>query len=169
MLLVDDDLVFRNRLGKAMRSRGFEVLEAGNVEDAYRTAESFLPDFAVVDLRMPGSTGLTLIEKLAHLKPQMKILMLTAFGSISTAVEAVKQGATNYLTKPVDADSVLAGLLGETPSIAKEGDLIPSLSEVEWEHIQRVLQEVDGNVTQAARLLGMHRRSLQRKLAKTPQ
>ncbi|MDH5491913.1 MAG: response regulator, partial [Myxococcales bacterium] len=129
------------------------------------------PEHALVDLRMPGRSGLELVQELHALDPTTKIVVLTGYGSIATAIEAVRLGATHYLTKPADVDEILAAFErrdlppGELPEVPAEA---PSLARVEWEHINRVLTECGGNVSQAARRLGIHRRSLQRKLSKYP-
>jgi len=123
------------------------------------------PDWAVVDLRMPGESGLELISYLMGKFPEIEVIMLTGYGSIPTAVDAVHRGAKNYLTKPVDADEILAAFEGEEAEKKAEGN-VPSLALVEWEYIQRVLADCQGNISEAARRLGIHRRSLQRKLLK---
>jgi two-component system response regulator RegA len=165
LLLVDDDEVFRTRLGRAMTERGFHVTLAANAEEALAaTAEA--PEYAVIDLRMPGRTGLELLQALRERDPNTRVVMLTGYGSIPTAVEATKRGATAYLTKPADADEVLRALLGqESPVPVGE---TPSLARAEWEYIHKVLADCGDNVSEAARRLGLHRRSLQRKLQKYP-
>jgi two-component system response regulator RegA len=168
VLVVDDDDTFRTRLGKAFQDRGFEVRTAPSAEFAIRLARQDSPEFAVVDLRMPGASGLEVVRELHAIDPATAIVMLTGYGSIATAVEAVRAGAVHYLSKPVDIDQILAAFEGKaTPDV--DGDHgVPSLARVEWEHIQRVLSDCDGNISRAARLLGLHRRSLQRKLSKDP-
>jgi two-component system response regulator RegA len=168
VLVVDDDDVFRTRLGKAFQDRGFEVRMAHCAAEAMRLAQQDSPEFAVVDLRMPDATGLELVRELHRIDPASVIVMLTGYGSIATAVEAVRLGAVHYLSKPVDVDQILAAFDGKSPQIHAAPDSVPSLARVEWEHIQRVLSDCDGNISQAARLLGLHRRSLQRKLSKDP-
>jgi two-component system response regulator RegA len=169
LLLVDDDDVFRQVLARAMIKRGFEVVTAANVDDAIPLAEKHLPRFAVVDLKMPGPNGLVLVEKLKQLNNEMRIVMLTGYASVATAVEAIKLGATHYLPKPADADDIIAALgRDEGDADIETPDAVMSVSRVEWEHIQRVLNEHDGNISAAARSLNMHRRTLQRKLAKKP-
>ena len=168
VLVVDDDDVFRTRLGKAFQDRGFEVRTALSAEQAIRLARQDSPEFAVVDLRMPGASGLDVVRELHGIDPATAIVMLTGYGSIATAVEAVRAGAVHYLSKPVDIDQILAAFEGKAaPDAGGEGG-VPSLARVEWEHIQRVLSDCDGNISRAARLLGLHRRSLQRKLSKDP-
>lgn len=166
LLIVDDDDAFRDRLVRAMRDRGFEASGAGSHAEAMQQARLESPELAVVDLRLPGESGLAIVRDLKALDPATTIVVLTGYGSIATAVESMKLGATGYLTKPADADQIVASLDG-MPS-APELATAPSLARVEWEHIQRVLADCDGNVSQAARTLGIHRRSLQRKLAKHP-
>jgi two-component system response regulator RegA len=168
VLVVDDDDVFRTRLGKAFQDRGFEVRTAPSAEHAIRLARQDSPEFAVVDLRMPGASGLDVVRELHAIDPATAIVMLTGYGSIATAVEAVRAGALHYLSKPVDIDQILAAFEGKTAPDAGGEVCVPSLARVEWEHIQRVLSDCDGNISRAARLLGLHRRSLQRKLSKDP-
>lgn len=167
LLLVDDDEVWRTRLAKALEARGFQVTTAASAEEAEALTES--PEYAVLDLRMPGKSGLQLLESLRAKDPNTRALMLTGYGSIPTAVQATKLGAISYLTKPVDADDVTRALLGEeAPAEAKVNVETPSLARAEWEHINRVLADCDNNISEAARRLGLHRRSLQRKLQKYP-
>lgn len=148
-----------------MEERGFVVSTAASVDDALTQVQE-APEYAVVDLRMPGRSGLELVKALKEQDPATQVLMLTGYGSIATAVEATKLGAVGYLTKPADADDVLQALTGQLPP----GDLneTPSLARAEWEYIQRVLAACGDNISQAARQLGIHRRSLQRKLHKYP-
>jgi two-component system response regulator RegA len=169
LLLVDDDAVFRTRLASAIEKRGYQVIQAHDSESAMVAAAAHRPMRAVVDLRMPGKSGLDLVGMLHQKDPEMQILVLTGFGSIATAVESVRRGAMDYLNKPVDADQILAAFERdpEHSTVAVPEDP-PSLAKVEWEHIHRILTECNGNITQAARKLGLHRRSLQRKLAKLP-
>lgn len=169
LLLVDDDSTFCDVMSKAMRRRGYLVTVAHNVATAIAFGEEQLPDYALVDLKMPGKTGLRLIQHLHDMKPEMRIVMLTGFASIATAVEAIKLGATNYLSKPANADEVALALnkVGSMCSVSLPNSPF-TVKQVEWEHIQRVLMEHDGNITAAARALNMHRRSLQRKLARNP-
>jgi two-component system, response regulator RegA len=166
VLVVDDDDVFRSRLGKAFQDRGFEVRLARGATEAVRLAHHDSPEYAVVDLRMPDASGLEVVRELHAIDPASVIVMLTGYGSIATAVEAVRLGAVHYLSKPVDIDQILLAFEGKSTQEAGTG--VPSLARVEWEHIQRVLNDCDGNISQAARLLGLHRRSLQRKLSKDP-
>ncbi len=178
MLLVDDDDVFRKRLARAMTGRGYAVREAGTVEGATRAARDDSPELALVDMRLPssapqGASGLDVVRALKEIDPTTNVVVLTGYGSIATALEAVRLGATHYLTKPVDVDEILAAFARRdapnTPFVDDRADEhVPSLARVEWEHIQRVLTDCQGNVSKAARLLGVHRRSLQRKLGKMP-
>ena len=173
LLLVDDDAVFRARLARALRERGLFVREAGNVEEALALAHVESPEWAVVDLRMPGASGLVALEGLRSIDPTTRVVVLTGYGSIANAVAAMKLGAAHYLSKPVDADQLLACFQDDTSAVTSSRDAststhTPSLARVEWEHIHQVLATVDGNISQAARLLGLHRRSLQRKLEKFP-
>ncbi len=168
VLVVDDDDVFRTRLGKAFQDRGFDVRTAHSAAEAIRLAQQESPEFAVVDLRMPGASGLDVVRELHAIDPATVMVMLTGYGSIATAVEAVRAGALHYLSKPVDIEQILAAFEGKTATSAAGSSEVPSLARVEWEHIQRVLSDCDGNISQAARLLGLHRRSLQRKLSKDP-
>lgn len=168
ILVVDDDDVFRTRLGKAFQDRGFEVRTAASADQAIILARQDSPEFAVVDLRMPGASGLDVVRELHAIDPATAIVMLTGYGSIATAVEAVRAGAVHYLSKPVDVDQILAAFEGKAAPDTGGEVGVPSLARVEWEHIQRVLSDCDGNISRAARLLGLHRRSLQRKLSKDP-
>jgi two-component system response regulator RegA len=168
ILLVDDDEVLRERLAQAMRERGYEVRTAGSAEEALREAQRDSPEMAVLDLRMPGVNGLELLKELRKHDPSTRVLMLTGYGSIATAVQAVREGAVGYLPKPADADEILAALNGADTTKRVLGMETPSLARAEWEHIQRVLSDCGGNISEAARRLGIHRRSLQRKLHKYP-
>lgn len=170
VLVVDDDDTFRERLVRAFRERGYDAVGAPDGAAAVAHAERESPEYAVVDLRMPGAPGLEVVKRLKALDAATQVVVLTGYGSIATAVEAVRQGATHYLTKPADLDDILAALTRDEAGAAPPGvpSEAPSLARVEWEHINRVLLECDGNISQAARVLGLHRRSLQRKLAKRP-
>ncbi len=169
MLLVDDSDEFRERLARAFSDRGYEVRTAANYDEALLQVRRQVPHRAVIDLRMPGRSGLELVRDLKELAPSIELLVLSGFGSIATAVDAVRLGATNFLTKPADADDILAGFergnaeVNVPPATAHE---VPSLARAEWEHIHRVLADCGGNISEASRRLGIHRRSLQRKLRK---
>jgi two-component system response regulator RegA len=167
LLLVDDDDVYRERLAKAVAARGYDVRSARDAESAAALAEADSPELAVLDLRMPGESGLDLLRRLIVIDPTTRVLMLTGYGSIATALEAVRLGAVNYLTKPADVDEILAAFNPEAQAGESSVDPeTPSLARVEWEHIQRVLNDCGGNLSEAARRLGMHRRSLQRKASR---
>jgi len=171
ILLVDDDEVFRKRLARAMEQRGFEVRTAASADEGVRYANEDSPELAVVDLRMPGRSGLELVRDLKAIDPATKVVVLTGYGSIATATEAMRLGATHYLPKPADADEILAAFKkDEVPPLEaiETGTEAPSLARAEWEHINRVLTDTGGNISEAARRLGIHRRSLQRKLQKYP-
>jgi two-component system response regulator RegA len=170
VLIVEDDAVLRARLARALRDRGLEVREAKDGAAALALAREDPPEHAVVDLRMPGLSGLDVVQGLKAIDPSTRIVVLTGYGSIATALEAVRLGAVDYLSKPADADQILAALGRDDAATAPAPDeaVTPSLARVEWEHINRVLADCGGNVSQAARLLGIHRRSLQRKLSKFP-
>ena len=164
ILLIDDDSVFREALGRSLRRRGHEVTGAESPEAVAR-CRHFQPEAILLDLKMPGESGLVLLPQLAETVPGARIVMLTGYGSIASALEAVRTGAHDYLTKPADADQIEAALSGRTRNA---GIAVPSLDRVEWEHLQRTLADCENNISRAARLLGIDRRSLQRKLAKYP-
>jgi len=168
VLLVEDDERFRERLGRALTARGCDVRAVASVDEAMAAAQQESPELAVVDLKRPIGSGLDVVRGLHAIDPTTRIVVLTGYGSIATALESVKLGATHYLTKPVDADQVLAAFEGRAVPQGPPTVGVPSLARVEWEHIQRILNDCDGNISQAARLLGIHRRSLQRKLSKFP-
>jgi two-component system response regulator RegA len=169
LLLVDDDEAFRQVLGRALERRGFAVSITEDAERAMLMAAQQPPEYAVVDLKMPGASGLALIERLIELDAETRIVMLTGYASITTAVEAIKLGAVHYLAKPVDADQVVAAFARTSGDAGIEVTDQPlSVDRLEWEHIQRVLSENDNNVSATARALQMHRRTLQRKLGKRP-
>lgn len=169
LLLVDDDPTFTRVMARAMTRRGFQVSVASSAEEGLALAQEVHPDYAVLDLKMEGDSGLVLLPKLLEIDAEMRVLILTGYSSIATAVEAIKRGACNYLCKPADADDVLAALLSEhvdLDSLVPENPM--SVDRLQWEHIQRVLSEHNGNISATARALGMHRRTLQRKLQKRP-
>lgn len=169
-LVVDDDERFRERLAKSLRLRGYTVFTAGNHQEALHLAEQHLPTHATVDLRLPEAHGLDILRDLRARVPQIRIVVLTGYGSIATTVEAMRLGAIDYLTKPTDTDRILAAFnMEQQPDLNQDDNFtIPSLARLEWEHIERVLRECNGNISMAARVLGMHRRTLQYKLAKFP-
>lgn len=167
LLVVDDDETFRTRLVRALAARGFVVSGAATYDEAMERAHQESPEYAVVDLKLPGRSGLDVVRDLKALDSTTTVIVLTGYGSIATAVQSVKLGAHTYLTKPVDADQIVAAF-GSEPDEEAPSPAVQPLARVEWEHIQRVLADCDGNVSQAARLLGIHRRSLQRKLLKYP-
>ena len=166
LLIVDDDDPFRNRLGRAMESKGFEVSLAKSVEEGLISARKSPPGFAVVDLRLLDGNGLDVIEEIHKLKPDSRVVMLTGYGNLPTAVSAVKAGAIDYLAKPADAEDVEAALLAEPNSKAQPPENPMSADRVKWEHIQRVFELCNRNVSETARRLKMHRRTLQRILSK---
>ncbi len=169
VLLVDDDPVFLQVLGRSMQKRGFDVITSPGIEDAIKQARESRPAMAVVDLKLQGESGLDLIPQLVELDADMNIVVLTGYSSIATAVTAIKRGASDYLSKPVTASDVIRALKGEMSGDLAPEDFSPmSVERVEWEHIQKVLKENDGNISATARSLGMYRRTLQRKLAKKP-
>lgn len=165
LLIVDDDAAFRERLVRAMRDRGYEATGVPDRRSALDAARDDSPELALVDLRLPGESGLAVVRDLKALDASTVVVVLTGYGSIATAVESIKLGAASYLTKPADADQIVAAFDGTQPHADAQA---PSLARVEWEHIQRILSDCGGNVSQAARVLGIHRRSLQRKLSKHP-
>jgi two-component system, response regulator RegA len=183
IMVVDDDSTFRDRLVAALGARNFNATGSSSPAEGLELAKKFMPDRAVVDLRMPGGSGLDLVSDLMNINPEIDIVVLTGYGSIATALEATRRGAVDYLTKPADADQILTAFekAGDKPLLPPpegghaEGQATQSpnhsaasLARVEWEHIQRVLTDCNNNISQAARVLRIHRRSLQRKLSKYP-
>ena len=172
ILVIDDDETFNTVLRRALDRRGFVVRGALDAESAFTMARSEPPDAVVLDLNLGSSSGLQLIRPLLDIAPNCRIIVLTGYASITTAVEAIKLGATQYFAKPIEVDAIVA--VFETPEeVESEGEVIPpsdplSVGRLEWEHIQRVLHEHEGNISATARALKMHRRTLQRKLAKRP-
>ena len=169
LLIVDDDVTLCIVLQNAMQKRGFDTRVAHDVESAVVLAKEDPPEYAIIDLSMPGESGLTLISRLKEIDAHTRMVVLTGYASVATAVEAIKLGAIHYLAKPADADEILHSFHRD------EGDSkipIPtrplSVARLEWEHIQKVLAECDGNISETARRLNMHRRTLQRKLNKRP-
>ncbi len=167
LLLVDDDEVFLRRLARAMERRGFAVETATSVVAGKAIAQARPPAYAVIDLRLEDGNGLDVVEALRAAREEARIVVLTGYGAIATAVAAVKIGATDYLSKPADANEVVRALLSDTSEILPEPPENPmSADRVRWEHIQRVFEQCDRNVSETARRLSMHRRTLQRILAK---
>jgi len=168
-LIVDDNELLRNRLAEAITERGYQTRTARDYDEAVQAAREHPPELAVIDLKMPGLSGLDLLRTLREISPETKAVVCTGFGSIANAVEAIHAGAVNYVTKPADADEILAAFRksDEAEREATEVDYQPvTLAEAEWEYIQQVLADCNGNISKAARLLGIERRTLQRKLKK---
>jgi two-component system, response regulator RegA len=165
LLLLDDDAALRNRLGRALESRGFQTTLVESVTEALTAVKNGAPAFAVLDMRLEDGTGLKVVEALRDARPDSRIVMLTGYGNIATAVAAVKAGAVDYLSKPADADDVAKALLAQGGSPAPPDNPM-SADRVRWEHIQRVYELCGHNVSETARRLNMHRRTLQRILAK---
>ncbi|MDB5468743.1 MAG: hypothetical protein JWR84_303 [Caulobacter sp.] len=166
LLVLDDDAPLRTRLGRALEQRGFEVTLAGSVAEGIAAIRAHAPAYAVVDLKLDDGSGLKAVETIREVRPESRVVMLTGYGNIATAVAAVKAGAIDYLAKPADADDVVRALLaqaGETPAPPEKP---MSADRVRWEHIQRVYELCNHNVSETARRLSMHRRTLQRILAK---
>ena len=166
LLILDDDAPLRGRLRRAMEVRGFDVIDAGTVQEGVEMVHKTPPAFAILDMKLDDGTGLTLVQELRKKRPDCRVVMLTGFGNIATAVAAVKAGALDYLPKPADPDQITAAL-------TQSGDEMPpppqdpmSADRVRWEHIQRVYEQCGRNVSETARRLRMHRRTLQRILSK---
>jgi two-component system response regulator RegA len=173
ILIVDDNFSLREQLSRAFRRRGYDVATAVDYDSAMELAKQHTFDQAVLDLRMPGPSGLDLLRDLRALQPEVKAVILTGFGSIANTVEAIRLGAVNYVPKPANADDIIAAFgpnkqpsTIDPPTVATRPESTPSLAQAEWEHIQRVLNDCHGNISQAALRLGITRRSLQRKLRK---
>jgi len=169
LLLVDDDIDYCEVLGSALRKRDYQVAVAHNLADALQLAGELEPEYAVVDLRIGTESGLELVKQLSALDENTRIVMLTGYASVATAVESIKLGAVHYLTKPATVDDIISALhrdQGDSSVPPAESPL--SVRRLEWEHLQKVLTEHGGNISAAARALNMHRRTLQRKLAKRP-
>ncbi|MDP2784166.1 MAG: response regulator transcription factor [Sulfurimicrobium sp.] len=169
LLLVDDDKTFSRVMARALVKRGFRVIQARDVDSAMMLAEADPPDYAVVDLKLPVHSGLELIKYLKESGGNTRIVMLTGFASIATAVGAIRLGATHYLAKPADADEIVAALHRDGGDANVSVAPLPiSVDRLKWEHIQKVLAENENNISATARSLNMHRRTLQRRLAKHP-
>ncbi len=166
LLLVDDDKIWLQRLATAMDRRGFDVTMAASVQEATELARKVAPDYAVIDLRLEDGSGLDVVGILREVRPDGRIVMLTGYGNIATAVAAVKLGAVDYLSKPADADAIEAALLTKEGEVPDPPERPMSADRVRWEHIQRVYELCGRNVSETARRLNMHRRTLQRILAK---
>ena len=166
LLIVDDEVNLRQQLAKAMDRRGFQANVAESVADGIRAVEAQPPKYAVIDLRLDDGSGLEVVEALRRARPDARIVVLTGYGNIATAVAAVKAGAVDYLPKPADADQVAAALVADGAVLPPPPERPMSADRVRWEHIQRVYEQCDRNVSETARRLNMHRRTLQRILAK---
>jgi len=166
LLLLDDDVALRTRLGRALESRGFEPVLVGGVAEALAAVKVKPPAFAVLDMRLEDGNGLQVVEALRAARPDARAIMLTGYGAIATAVAAVKAGAVDYLPKPADADDVVRALLARKDMAPAPPENPMSADRVRWEHIQRVYELCNHNVSETARRLNMHRRTLQRILAK---
>lgn len=169
LLIIDDDEMFCHVLSRALTRRGYQVSVAHDADQALALASSETPSMATLDLKLEHTSGLKLLPELLVVAPACRVVVLTGYSSIATAVEAIKLGAVNYLCKPADADDVLIAFdRQEGDPNTEVADNPPSVNRITWEHIQKVLQEHDGNISATARALGMHRRTLQRKLQKRP-
>lgn len=169
VLVVDDDEVLRRQLARTLSSRGLVAIQAASGAEAIAVARAEAPEFAVVDLKMPGMSGLDVVRELVAIDHNTRVVVLTGYGSIATAVDAMKLGAVNYLQKPATTAEIIQALgVGDAAESRAADARGPSLARAEWEYIQRVLADCGGNISEAARRLGLHRRSLQRKLHKYP-
>lgn len=168
VLVVDDDETFVQVMARSLRRKGYDAITAHSVAKARDLLTRFTPDMAIVDLKMPRESGLQLIPELKAFNQNINIVVLTGYASIATAVEAMRRGARDYLCKPANTQQILLALAGQSPPSQDIPDTPISVNRLEWEYIQKVLQEHDGNISATARSLGMHRRTLQRKLAKHP-
>lgn len=169
ILLADDDDAYRLRLARALQSRGHVVVCACDGAEAIQLSHDATIGVAILDLKMPHHSGIEVLRALMQARPELRVLIHTGYGSIASAMEAVRLGAIDYRIKPTDVDALLAALESDVADAEAESPLVaPSLERVEWEHIQRVMADCQGNVSEAARVLGLHRRSLQRKLQKYP-
>ncbi|AOT10488.1 response regulator transcription factor [Pseudoalteromonas luteoviolacea] len=168
LLIIEDDVAFSNTLARRMSKMGFECQVVNYELDIFSQCSNFVPDYVLLDMKLERSSGLQHIAKIREILPNCKLVLLTGFASIATAVEAIKLGADDYLTKPADTKLISKKLLGEAVSIEDSFESTMSPERLEWEHIQQTLQANDGNVSETARQLNMHRRTLQRKLQKKP-
>lgn len=171
ILVVDDDEVFRERLASSLHRRGHSVITATNLAETMAKVPEFLPECAVIDLRLEDESGLLVARTLRESFPDLRVLILTGYGSIATAVDAMRIGAVDYLSKPADTDQIEAALfspVADSERSLENDPAVPSLERVEWEHMQRVLHDCGGNISATARKLGIERRTLQRKLQKYP-
>jgi len=166
LLIVDDDNPFRDRLARAMEKKGFEVIQAEGVKKGIQSVKDNKPGFAVIDLRLADGNGLEVVKQIQITNPTSRIIMLTGYGNIPTAVSAIKEGAIDYLAKPADADDVEKALLADPEKRAEPPENPMSADRVKWEHIHRVFELCNRNVSETARRLKMHRRTLQRILSK---
>ena len=168
LLIVDDDIAFRTRLARAMEKRGFEVVTAGSLREATELARATAPAYAILDMRLSDGNGLEAVPVVAENRPGARVVMLTGYGNIATAVSAIKAGAVDYLAKPAEADQIAAALTdqGSSRALPPPPENPMSADRVRWEHIQRVFEQCDRNVSETARRLRMHRRTLQRILNK---
>lgn len=166
LLIIDDDRPFRERLSKAMARRGFDVRVAASVEEGIRAIKELPPAYATIDMRLADGSGLDIVPLLREVRQNSRIVILTGYGNIASAVAAVKAGAVDYLAKPADADQIEAALLAQNDTLPPPPENPMSADRVRWEHIQRVYEQCDRNVSETARRLNMHRRTLQRILAK---
>ena len=166
LLIVDDDAPLRNRLARAMEKRGFTVTTLETMEEGLTAARDAPPAYAILDLRLTDGSGLDIVSALRSARPESRIIMLTGYGNLATAVAAVKAGAVDYLPKPADADAITAALLDHAEALPPPPQNPMTADRVRWEHIQRVYEQCDRNVSETARQLRMHRRTLQRILAK---
>ena len=167
-LVVDDDGPFRAALAAALTRRGYAVRAAASMTEALALCDAWEPARAVIDLRMPGGGGMDLLRELRRRFEHIAVVVLTGYGSIPSAIEAVKAGAVNYLTKPAEPAEIESAFTDAPMDDGLDLDAVPSLDRAAWEHLQRVLSECNGNISEAARRMGMHRRTLQRKLQKLP-
>jgi len=168
LLIIDDDDVLSSTLKRAMQRRGLEVETASNSKEAYRQLKKQTFHYATLDLKLENESGLTTLTQLLEQQPDLKVVILTGYASIATTVEAIKRGAQDYLCKPASGDDIYMALVGSKPNDIEIADKPLSVDRMEWEHIHRVMAECDDNISATARALGMHRRTLQRKLQKHP-